>query len=94
MNRIHEISAQPVNVAKRSNIGTLKETDFDGLNNRINSYLSKRKEWQKRLSIVALLVTLVVLAPLSVTIVWPVVISFVIAAATYLISGCGWIHSL
>lgn len=91
---IHEISAQPVNVAKRSNTGTQQEADFDGLNGRIEDYLVKRKKWQKRLGLAALLAALIILVAPSGTIVWPVVIACVIAAATYLFTGCGWIRSL
>ena len=83
-----------MNVAKRSNTGTQQEADFDGLNGRIEDYLVKQKKWQKRLGLAALLAVLIILVALSGTIVWPVVIACVIAAATYLFAGCGWIRSL
>lgn len=90
---IHEMSARPANVAKRSHGGALQRTDFEGLDSRIERYLEKRRMWQKRLSVAALVVSFAVLASGSKAVSGPAVASLVIAAVTFYYTGCRWIRS-
>ncbi len=91
---IHEVSALPVNVAKRSIEGTLVRSDFVGLDERIKIYLKNKKLWQKRLSIATFATTFITIAVLSETLLWPAIIACVASAIVYSSTRCDWIQAI